>query len=128
MSSLQLPNSKRYWISLLVVAAFSLWLRTGFPVYALGYARHDDMLFVQIARHLEAGQWLGPYDDLTLAKGMFYPMFMVWSHWAAVPLKVAEQLVYLVVAAVTAGVVRRRTGGNRLAFVLFILFAFNPVV
>lgn len=128
MSSLQLPNSKRYWISLLVVAAFSLWLRTGFPVYALGYAGHDDMLFVQIARHLEAGRWLGPYDNLTLAKGMFYPMFMVWSHWAAIPLKVAEQLVYLVVAAVTAGVVRRRTCGNRLALVLFILLAFNPVV
>ena len=52
----QLPNSKRYRISLLVVAAFSLWLRTGFPVYALGHALHDDMLFVQIARHLEAGQ------------------------------------------------------------------------
>ena len=47
------------------------------------------------------------------AKGMFYPMFMVWSHWAAMPLKVAEQLVYLVVAAVIGGVVRRRTGGNR---------------
>ena len=41
MSSLQLPNSKRYWIGLLVVAAFSLWLRTGFPVYALGYAGHE---------------------------------------------------------------------------------------
>ena len=85
MSSLQLPNSKRYWISLLVVAACSLWLRTGFPVYALGYVGHDDMLFVQIARHREAGQWLGPYDRLTLAKGMFYPVFMVWSHWAAMP-------------------------------------------
>jgi hypothetical protein len=54
-------------------------------------------------------------------------MFMVWSHWAAIPLKVAEHLVYLVVAAI-AGVVRRRTGGNRLAFVLLILLAFNPVV
>jgi hypothetical protein len=85
------------------------------------------LLFVRIARSLEAGQWLRPFNNLTLAKGMFYSMFMVLAYWAAVPLKIAEQLVYLAVSAVAAGAVRRYSNSNRLALQLFGLLAFNPV-
>jgi hypothetical protein len=99
----------------------------GFPVFAMPYMLHDDYLFIRLARHLEAGQWLGPYDNLTLAKGMFYPLFIVISFWTSVPLKIAEQGVYLVVSALTAGMVRRQASNSHLSLILFALLAFNPV-
>ncbi len=121
-------SPKTYYILLLLIAAFSLWIRTGFPVYALPYAKHDDGLFVKLARTLEAGHWLGLYDNLTLAKGMFYPLFIVIAFWTSVPLKIAEQVVYLAASGLTAGIVRRRLGGSYPSLILFGLLAFNPVV
>ncbi len=120
-------SSKCYYAVLFLVAALSLWIRTGFPVFAIPASPADDQLFIRTARYLEAGQWLGPYDNLTLAKGMFYPVFIVLAFWASVPLKIAEQIVYLFVSAMTAGVVRRQAGNSLLGVILFALLAFNPV-
>lgn len=120
-------NSKKYWIALLIVSAISLWLRSGFPVTALPYAKHDDQLFVRLAHYLATGHWLGPYDNLTLAKGPFYSMFMAVAFWAEVPLKMAEQFFYLLACTLTAWVLRR-FAGNRVSLILFTLLAFNPVM
>ena len=120
-------SSKRYWFVLLALAALSLWLRSGFPLTAMPILQHDDRLFVRLARFLAEGQWLGPYDDLTLAKGMFYPFFVALAFWTSVPLVMAEHLVYLVLSALTAGVVRSATGSCRLALFLFAILALNPV-
>lgn len=127
MPAPEASSSKRYWIVLFLLAAFSLWLRTGFPLTALPALQHDDRLFVRLARYLAAGQWLGPYDDLTLAKGMFYPFFVTLAFWTSVPLLIAEHVVYLLASAFTAGVVRRATGSGRIALFLFGLLALNPV-
>ncbi len=112
------------WVT---AAALSLWVRTGFPIVALGGAGADDALFIRLARSLAMGQWLGPYDNLTLAKGMFYPLFIAAAELAAVPLKVAEQGVYLAVCLGVARYVSRQSGQRWLGAALFVLLAFNPV-
>src|SRR5258708_36769887 len=102
-------SSKGYYVVLLLIAAFSIWIRTGFPVFAMPYMLHDDDLFIRLARYLEAGQWLGPYDNLTLAKGMFYPLFIVIAFWTSVPLKISGKGVYLLVSALSPRVISRQT-------------------
>ncbi len=79
----------------LAIALLSLWLRTGFPILAIPGASADDGLFVRLAGSLGAGQWLGSFDNTTLVKGMFYPLFILLAFIAGVPLPIAEQLVYL---------------------------------
>ena len=120
-------SEKSYQVLMLVTAAFSIWIRTGFPVYAIANASYDDQLFIRTARYLQAEQWLGPYDSLTLAKGMFYPLFIVLVSWSSMPLKIAEQLAYLAVSALAARLVQRQTSSNGLSLVLFALLSFNPV-
>ncbi len=109
------------------IAAISLWLRLGFPVMALGGAGADDALFVRQAAFLAQGRWLGPYDNLTLAKGPVYPMFIAASSFLAAPLKLTEHLVYLAVAALVAVYVARQAGRRWLGLALFTLLALNPV-
>lgn len=121
-------SARNYYIVLLLIAAFSIWIRAAFPVYAIATATYDDQLFIRMARYLEAGQWLGSYDSLTLAKGMFYPLFIVLAFWTSIPLKITEQVVYLGASALTAGLVRRQLGDRRLSLVLFAILAFNPVL
>ncbi len=109
------------------LAAISLWLRSGFPIMGLGGAGADDALFVRQAAFLAQGRWLGPYDNLTLAKGPVYPMFIAASSFLATPLKLAEHLVYLAVSCSVAWYVGRRTGRSWLGLALFALLACNPV-
>ena len=126
-SAIGAMSSKRYWIYLLIIAAISLWIRSAYPLTAMPVYKHDDQLFVRLAHYLSAGQWLGPYDNLTLAKGMFYAMFIAATFWLAIPLKIAEHLLYLLICAMAASLVRRFSS-NALGLILFFLLAFNPVV
>lgn len=76
--------------------------------------------------------WLGSvawsYDNLTLAKGMFYPLFILGSFGAGLPLKIAEHLVYLFAAAAFSWLTAHLARSRALGFVLFAVLAFNPVL
>ena len=63
----------RHWIFIGFCSLFSLWLRMAFPILAVGWAAHDDLLFVQMAANIGIGHWLGGYNELTHAKGIGYP-------------------------------------------------------
>ena len=49
---------------------------------------------MRLAASLIQGQWLGIYDNLTLAKGAFYPIWIAVSFWLGIPLVLAQQLLY----------------------------------
>ena len=118
-------SEKRYLTILLLIAAASLWMRAGFPVSVVTPSPNDDQLFVQMARSLAEGRWLGGYTNVTLVKGMFYPIFIAVSFFAGIPLKIAEQAAYLGASALTAEIVRRRANNRPLGVTLFIFLAFT---
>jgi hypothetical protein len=123
-----LTPGKVYVLCVAVFATASLLIRSAFPVSANAYAGHDDLLFVQLAQSIGNGEWLGSYNEVTLAKGMFYSIFIAAAHFVHVPLKIAEHTVYLAACVLTAEFVRRRTRDYFLAGGVFGLLAFNPVV
>ena len=111
----------------LAIALLSLWLRTGFPILAIPGASADDALFVHLARTLGAGHWLGNFDNTTLVKGMFYPLFILLAFIAGVPLPIAEQVVYLAACYGVACFIRRwRADDGWFALVVFCALALNP--
>jgi hypothetical protein len=85
------------------------------------------MYFVNHARSILDGKWMGDYGNLTLIKGPFYPMFIALSAEFGLPLHVAETLLYGVACVVgvlaVASVVR--SGISRV--VLFLVLFFNPM-
>ena len=106
----------------------SVWLRTGFPIWAFPQFTHDDMLFIREAAYLGSGSWLGPFDTLTLAKGMFYPLFILVTSQLAIPLNIAEQIAYLAASMLMARFVGRVSRQQWLGAVLFAVLAFNPTL
>ncbi|WP_225782959.1 hypothetical protein [Xenophilus sp. Marseille-Q4582] len=121
--------SRRPWLLAgAALAAASLWLRMGFPAQAVAGAGFDDALFVRLAYALGSGQWLGAFDRLTLAKGMGYPLFIALSAALAIPLKLAEHLLYLGVSAALATALARRLRRPGAGLLLFAALAFNPVL
>src|SRR5262249_50356351 len=52
-----------------VLSAIYVFALVNAPLSLLSAAGHDDGLFITIGRNLAAFQWLGPYNEFTLAKG-----------------------------------------------------------
>src|ERR1017187_937235 len=84
-------------LAMLVGSLISILLRSGVPI-GFGASPYDEALFVREGLSLARGQWLGRFDNLTLAKGPAYPAFIAWTHNIGVPVKVGEQLTYLLAA------------------------------
>ncbi|WP_395023956.1 hypothetical protein [Comamonas odontotermitis] len=97
-----------------------------FPILAVGWAAHDDLLFVRLAAEIGMGHWLGNYNELTHAKGVGYPLFLLLNHATALPLKFSEHALYLASAAFFAHTAGQMLRSRPLALVLFAVVAFQP--
>ena len=116
-----------WWIAGGLLAAFKVSLLRSQHIYALGGAVHDDRLFMKLAGHIARGEWLGPYDQFTLAKGPVYSMFIAANFWMGTPLALLQQLFYVAACAIViwalAPVVK--SGWARLGMFAFLVY--NPL-
>ena len=112
-----------------VAAAFavSLWLRLAFPIYAMGFSAYDDFLFLRLADFLARGEWLGPYGNLTHAKGAAYSALIALTYSLGLPLKPVEHVIYLLCSLYFAIVAGTSLRSRAIATAIFVLLAFNPV-
>jgi len=84
-----------FWKLLGILTLIKLWLVSAQTITALSFARCDDGLFVKLAQHIASGEWLGPYDNLTLAKLPFYSFWIASMSWLGIPLSYSQQLLYV---------------------------------
>jgi hypothetical protein len=115
-------------ILLVTLLVASLWMRRAFPVLGMGFGEFDDMLFVRLGSSLSHGHWLGPYNNLTLAKGMGFPALIAINYPFRLPLKFTEQVLYLLASLWFALTFARLMKLRWIAVVLFAVLAFDPVM
>jgi hypothetical protein len=121
------PTARRWLATALALTVFKLWLSRGQAVYALGGADVDDRLFVELARHLVRGEWLGPYNELTLARGPFYPIFIAAVFLLGVPLFLTQQLFYAAACALFTRAVSPAVTRAGARFAIYALLLWNPM-
>lgn len=127
MSDPALPRHQLWLAVGLTLTAFKLWLSRGQGIFAIGDAGYDDRLFLELAQHLVRGEWLGPYNELTLAKGPFYSIFIAAVFSLGVPLFLAQQVFYAAACALFTRALRPAvtSAGARLA--IYALLLCNPM-
>lgn len=86
----------------------------------------DDLLFIRLAAQIIQGHWLGPYNQLTLIKEPFYPIFIAISHWLTIPLLVAQQLFYAFACCVFIWAIRPLQLKKYILLGLYIVLLLNP--
>ena len=104
-----------------------LWLVGGQTVLANGWAGHDDRLFLELARHILRGEWLGPYSQFTLMKGPAYPLFVAGNFLTGVPLFTAQHLFYAGACGLLVLALQPLLSARWLRFGLFATLLFNPM-
>jgi len=118
----------RLWLLAAVgITAAKLWLTHAQGIFAIGSAGHDDRLFLELAQHLAHGDWLGPYNELTLAKGPFYSLFIAVTFLAGIPLFAAQQLFYAGACAAFVRALRPAVASSGLRFLIYAFLLWNPM-
>src|SRR4030067_1644006 len=69
------------------------------PVVIFADAPLDDNLFIELGRSLSKGEWLGPFNQRTLAKGPGYPLFLAANAWLGLPVSLPHALFHVAAAA-----------------------------
>ena len=113
-------------LTVVVATVLSIWLRQRGRPWVVADMIYDDAYFARSAGQLVAGNWLGPYDMLTLSKGPTYPLFIAGAYQLHLPLKLAEHGLHLLAAGVLAWAVWRVTRVRLLAVAGYAVVALNP--
>jgi hypothetical protein len=122
------PGRWRAAMAFTIVATtvVSMWLRARGHTWLLADMIYDDELFTRSAGHILEGDWLGPYDMMTLSKGPSYPLFIAAAYRLNVPLKLAEHGLHLMAAAMLAWAVWRIFRLRTVALAAYVVVALNP--
>ena len=109
----------------LFLVVCKLWLVGPHELVALKMP-HDDLLFVTLAENIIQGKWLGDYNQLTLIKGPFYPLFIAGAYLADIPLLAAQQLLYAFASFVFIWALFPVIRHRRLLPAIFLFLLLNP--
>src|SRR5579862_9066128 len=109
-----------------VLILLRLWLTLSQKMVLLP-STFDDLLFLRIAKSFLGAKWLGTYDNLTLAKGPFFPLY-IWAVFiSGVPLYLALQLGYAISCVALIYAMRPLCKNQVALFALFAVLLFNPI-
>lgn len=96
--STQLPVSQRRafgtFVAFIVAAILlKLWLVSGIRKLPT-FGPHDASNFIDHMKGILHGAWFGEYNNLTLIKAPFSPLYLALIHELGVPLSLANELFY----------------------------------
>lgn len=85
----------RYGIVICIISVVFLFLMSSQYPYLIPHAGYDDGLMLNLAQNLRCADWLGSYDNLTLAKGITFPFWMAVMNFIHIPLLWANFLLFM---------------------------------
>lgn len=122
-------------IVLLYAAAIfiNISLRSVIPVNAAFSSPHDDELGIHLSSNILKGEWLGAWDNRTLAKPSGYSIYLALTHYIPLPLVVINQTIYIIVVFLLINRVQKLfvanfKGKRILLFLVFTFMIFQPIL
>jgi hypothetical protein len=86
---------RRGWffpVACLALILIKIGAASDLPLAVYGSAAHDDALYVGQADAIRHGQWLGPFNEVTLSKGPIYSLFLAVVGASGFRLEIAQTL------------------------------------
>jgi hypothetical protein len=122
-----LPNRPQTWVFALATCIY-FWIICEVPIIGWATGKHDDAHFVEGAFHILHGDWLGKYDEMTLIKGPFYPIFIALNFIFRIPLLISQGILYWASGIMVFSAISKIFRNSTYALIGFIVFLFNPII
>jgi hypothetical protein len=87
-------KSPRYAAAALCGLISYVAIANSLPSSIVMWQGYDDALFIRLGMHIANGEWLGPYDQLTLVKGPIYPIFLAAASMTGVSYSTVQFVFY----------------------------------
>ena len=97
------------------------------PIMAVPKGIHDDWIMVHMADALRSGQWLGEYNDLTLTKGMFFPLYLAVLNFLHLSYLTTSALLYTMSCMLFVYALRPLLKKYQICLVLYLALLWNPI-
>jgi len=114
------------WVVIVAISVPYLILAMHTPIVVNNIALHDDALYINHALSVLNGEWFGPYDQLTLAKGQGYTLYLVLGYVSGLPITLMHALLYMLAVLCVILAVARLTKITWLPVLLFALLLWHP--
>jgi len=118
--------SKKIKLIIAMLSVLKLWLIAAIPITAIGTASHDDRLYLNLAHSFAQGEWLGVYNQLTLAKGPMYSIWLAFNFHMGLPLLFAQHILYLCAGLMLVIALRQVIKSSIILVFLYALVIFSP--
>lgn len=116
-----------FFLAMVLFGGLKEFLVYNLPIMAVPKGIHDDWIMVHMADALRSGQWLGEYNDLTLTKGMFFPLYLAVLNFLHLSYLSVSALLYTVSCMVFVYALRPLLKKYWACFTLYLVLLWNPV-
>lgn len=116
-----------FFLLLVFFGGIKQFLVYNLPIMAVPKGIHDDWIMVHLADTLRNGQWLGEYNDLTLTKGMFFPLYLAVINFLHLSYLNVTALLYTVSCMIFVYALRPLVKKYRYSMLLYLALLWNPV-
>jgi len=114
-------------IILLIISIVYISLCLKLPVSIYTTANYDDALFWNNASSILRGNWLGDYNDLTLIKGVGFPLFLALNYLIGFPISLSTSVFFLLSIILFLYYLKKYYNINKvILFSILILLLFQP--
>ena len=116
-----------FFLAMVLFGVLKEFLVYNLPIMAVPKGIHDDWIMVHMAGALRSGQWLGEYNDLTLTKGMFFPLYLAVLNFLRLSYLSVSALLYTVSCMIFVYALRPLLKKYWACFTLYLALLWNPV-
>lgn len=116
-----------FCVAIFIIAIIKQLLVSKIPVIAFTLSTQEDALMVNMANNILKGMWLGPYNELILTKGVFFPLFLCVSKLLGITYISAQTLFYTIACLIFIYGIKDFVKSKKWLFIIFLILVFNPV-
>ncbi len=113
---------------LIVLTLVRIALMLRMPLYAVGNSQYDDYLLAKYADSLANFQWLGPYTNTTLVKGISFSIFLALCQMLAIPYPLGLILLYIFSIIIFLRAIEKLVPGFRARAIIYVFLLYSPAM
>ena len=112
---------------LIIVIVIRFLMTFKLPVFYLENLRYDDRLMINLSSYIMRGKYLGNYCDLTLIKGIVFPLILAIVRTIKIPFSSALTLLYISACSFFMLSAKKVIKNRIILTTLFLFLLFNPI-
>ena len=114
-------------ILLVILTIIRLLMSLDLPVYYIRNLRYDDVLMIELADAFKIGNYLGDYSNVTLIKGIIYPLFLSFCQYFKLSYSLILTIFYILSCIYFGTSLNKVVKNKKIVIVVYIVLLFKPI-